>query len=174
MKTFVYFFGAAGRIKIGITRRVAERLQSVGSHMETPPILLGAIEGNRDLEQFLHRQLAEHRLKGEWFRDCEPVRDLMTRVLAEGPDGIGFVQPPPKNPLAGLVEKPRSDKEYAEMISALVAMIWPLDGLREFAAFTEQPESVVRDWLDGKQEIPRLVRYAFAAHAITWMFTPNK
>jgi hypothetical protein len=72
----VYFIqaGARGPIKIGLTSDVRRRLFSLQTASPQPLRLLGGIPGGQGLERALHRELAAHHIKGEWFRPAPEVR----------------------------------------------------------------------------------------------------
>lgn len=88
----VYFIQvSSGPIKIGYASRdVYERLANlqVGNHEEMR--LLAVASGTAALERALHKRLARHCVRGEWFRDCDEVR----AAIAE----IGVTAPPPGAP----------------------------------------------------------------------------
>lgn len=65
----VYFIRLGNRIKIGTSRNLAARLRTL-----QPEELLGLLAGGRDVEYRLHVQFAGHRVVGEWFEDCPPIR----------------------------------------------------------------------------------------------------
>lgn len=72
----------AGVVKIGHAKdpwkRIAEIQVGNSSRLE-----LAAIEGgDKEREAELHRQFAEHRMRGEWFVYAQPIADYVT-VLGE-------------------------------------------------------------------------------------------
>jgi len=67
----IYYIQFGDRIKIGTTTHLWRRLG------ELPCDQLLAVEpGDSGLERERHRQFARYRLtcRGEWFRDCQPIR----------------------------------------------------------------------------------------------------
>lgn len=85
MTGVIYFVAAPGRIKIGHTAKPEERLQSLQQvDMETLTTL-ATIKGNRKTERQIHKRVEEHRLRGEWFKDCEAVRAVMQDVIDNPP-----------------------------------------------------------------------------------------
>ena len=70
---FVYFvrLGDTGHIKIGTSRNVAQRLSKMATDMPSKPEVVLVIRGDRTKELALHKELAAHRKRGEWF-DCHP------------------------------------------------------------------------------------------------------
>jgi hypothetical protein len=85
----VYFIESMGRIKIGHTTDIAARVKSLTTGSAHPLHVLCTVDGGRDVEKALHRKLAHHRIKHEWFDDCADVR----RAIADYQRyGIGSVR----------------------------------------------------------------------------------
>jgi hypothetical protein len=169
MQTSVYFFSAPGRIKIGISRDVAKRLAAVGSHMDEPPVLLGAVDGDFRLEKHLHEMLSPHRLRGEWFKDCPEVRDAMERVLHGGAAGVGFE--PISSGREKFVPKPMTSEEWLQAFNRLVVLVFPDNTIESFAEWAQQPPDLCWAWLTGCEEIPKLLTEAFASRLVVWMLS---
>lgn len=93
MSGSVYFVECSGRIKIGFTRNVDGRLKTLSTGAPDVLNLLASVDGSRNFEQAIHAKLAKHRIKGEWFSDCQKVRDLMAAVVARGHSAIDFEEP---------------------------------------------------------------------------------
>lgn len=77
----VYFIqaGAAGPVKIGISRDV-ERRRGELQRLEREPLrVLATLEGTTQDERALHQRFAAHRLHGEWF---SPAPELLAHVAA--------------------------------------------------------------------------------------------
>jgi len=85
--SYVYFVKALpdGPIKIGKALVPFARLSElqVGNHCELA--LLGVILGDETTERALHEQLAEHRVRGEWFEDTPELQQAMDRAGVERP-----------------------------------------------------------------------------------------
>jgi excisionase family DNA binding protein len=64
----VYYLQFAGRVKIGTTGRLRQRLESV-PHDE----LLAVEPGDARIERQRHRQFAQYRISGEWFQSAPPL-----------------------------------------------------------------------------------------------------
>lgn len=171
MKTYLYFFEAPGRIKIGISKNPRRRLADVGAHMEASPKLIDAIPGDYDLEKWVHKRLNEHRLKGEWFADCDPVRELIDGLLRDGPAALGY-KPEPKISGALFQSPERTPAEWLEMFNTLVAMVWPDDPAGGLAEWLEIPVEEVRAHL-ADCNMPRFVPAAFSAKFTQWMFSES-
>lgn len=69
-----------GRIKIGFTTNLAERLSALGTGTGTKLVVLGVRDGDRSDEVALHRRFAAHRTIGEWF---EPASDILSFVNSD-------------------------------------------------------------------------------------------
>ncbi|MEN3229214.1 GIY-YIG nuclease family protein [Methylorubrum rhodesianum] len=79
-----------GSIKIGISADVHRRLAGLGVASPRSLNLIGDVAGDRSQERQVHNALADYRISGEWFRDCDVVRELISRVLAAGLVASGF------------------------------------------------------------------------------------
>lgn len=88
----VYFVKWRGYIKVGCAWNVLTRLR--GLQMSIPEgdfEPLGWIPRHHDdaeeHESKIHKALAAHRVRGEWFADCPPVRRLIERYAKPWPEG---------------------------------------------------------------------------------------
>lgn len=80
----VYFAraGQTGPIKIGFTfGEVAERVAELQCGCPWPITVLHEMPGGIEAEAFLHRQLSDHRMCGEWFAPAEQVEALVQRAI---------------------------------------------------------------------------------------------
>lgn len=73
-ESMVYFAATKTAIKIGVSRNVRARIQTLQTACADELSLLATIKGNSATESGFHLMLSEHRLRGEWFKDCEQVR----------------------------------------------------------------------------------------------------
>lgn len=80
MKYRVYFAQAdSGLVKIGYCKDLQYRVYGLKHEARSPVRVLGTIEGfetskaARDTERALHKQFAEHRVKGEWFKAAPEI-----------------------------------------------------------------------------------------------------
>lgn len=85
MTGVVYFVAAPGRIKIGYSSQPKKRLRALQTLDLEELTVIAMIPGNRAIEASLHNMLWEHRLKGEWFRDCDAVWEVMSEAVANPP-----------------------------------------------------------------------------------------
>lgn len=164
MQTSVYFFAAPGRIKIGISKNVRRRLTETRKKVGYATDLIGSVPGNFAFEKHLHKKLAQHRLDGEWFRDCEAVRSVVDRVLLDG--NLRDFSPPKK---AAYQPRDRTPAEWLEMFNKFVGMVWPSDSVTGFADHFEISRETVSNYLTGREIVPQIVASAFAARFVEWM-----
>ena len=101
----VYFVrdGVDGPIKIGTTRGgVEKRIRSVQIGCARDLVLLGTIDGGRDLERELHQRFHTLRLRGEWFHPSHELLGWIQRAVnkpAPPPASIAYAPlPPPPMP----------------------------------------------------------------------------
>jgi hypothetical protein len=75
----VYFVLCAGRIKIGYTASLKSRLIKMKTDMPVPPKFLHIEIGSKTTERILHREFADLRLHGEWFKVDQRIYDHIQR-----------------------------------------------------------------------------------------------
>lgn len=78
LRTTRYWFGAHVPLEV---YRLRAKVQ---------PEMLRIVEGNKNDERGVHQALAEHRMEGEWFADCQPVRDFIANYREPKPDDPDF------------------------------------------------------------------------------------
>lgn len=85
----VYFLvdGGADSVKIGMSNNPKKRQASLQTGSTESLLLLGTIEGGRDVERSLHERFAEYRIRGEWFK-WTPISEQIRELLGEA----GFVR----------------------------------------------------------------------------------
>jgi hypothetical protein len=88
----VYFIECAGRIKIGFSTDVKNRMYQLATSAPSKLTLIATISGTYQLERAVQKHLLPHRVKGEWFHDCVPVRTAIDDLVARGPSAIGHVE----------------------------------------------------------------------------------
>lgn len=72
------------RVKIGWltdAENIGLRRSALQSGSAAPIELVATMRGDRRLEAALHRVFKAHRVRGEWFKCCGPVRLFKNRVL---------------------------------------------------------------------------------------------
>lgn len=72
--TVVYFAAAREHVKIGFTRNIKTRFQTLQTASAEKLTLLGYVPGDAELEAAIHGKLSKYRSRGEWFLDCDYVR----------------------------------------------------------------------------------------------------
>jgi hypothetical protein len=90
MKGKVYFVECAGAIKIGFSTNLEKRLLNLNTGAPAKLVLIGAIDGPQILEGAIHAHLDIFRTTGEWFMDCDAVRDTIRKLIELGPAAIDF------------------------------------------------------------------------------------
>lgn len=83
----VYFIEAVGLdlIKIGFARDVWRRLADLQAASPVELRMLGVIcEAGVTLERKIHSQLAEYRVRGEWFRRCDQIAEYLRQTVTPG------------------------------------------------------------------------------------------
>lgn len=84
MTEVVYFarIGEDGPIKIGITSCSPDyRISALQGACPWPVLLMGTVPGDRQREIFLHRLLADHRMRGEWFAPHPTVVETVSAII---------------------------------------------------------------------------------------------
>jgi hypothetical protein len=81
----VYFLQSQvdGSIKVGSSADQPRRQREVQSGNAGELVLLGTCAGGDARETALKRELAEHKIRGEWFHPTEEVAAAVARCLAE-------------------------------------------------------------------------------------------
>lgn len=79
---FVYFIQAVqgGLIKIGWAVSPESRLQYFQSFCPVKLCIIYAFPGTRTDENQCHKRFSHHRQRGEWFADCEEIRDFIANM----------------------------------------------------------------------------------------------
>jgi hypothetical protein len=95
----VYFAraGSDGLVKIGFSRHVAARIAKLATFSPVPLTILRVIEGDYQVEAWLHRHFSRLRRNGEWFEFCDDMLTIEPPMLKGGPgapatfrDIVGF------------------------------------------------------------------------------------
>lgn len=80
MSEVVYFIqidGKDGPVKIGVTKDIDRRVNTISGSVPYSIRLLGVIEGGRRLEWSLHQRFSKYHIKNEWFRPVEEILQLI-------------------------------------------------------------------------------------------------
>lgn len=84
----IYFIqNSEGPIKIGYSKNVKTRFESLQSSNPDTLILLAEVKGNKTMEQELHNKFSHLKIRGEWFKPerelTEHIQFLMNRIEKE-------------------------------------------------------------------------------------------
>lgn len=101
----IYFVSDGDAIKIGRAKDVGLRIRDLQCGSSRELTLIGTTEGGSAEERHAHVTLSEHRLAGEWFKDCEAVRDAIASFMDFG---IQVVQDQPRKPDSDILAKCRA------------------------------------------------------------------
>lgn len=88
----VYFIASAGRIKIGFTSNLDQRLKHWRTNLADDFEYIGSVPGGRELETATHKALRAHRIRTEWFTDCAEVRKYLTALIESPPPVVVSAQ----------------------------------------------------------------------------------
>lgn len=114
---FVYFIGPRlGPIKIGKAADVKKRLSGLQTSCHEALIVFGVVKGDYNLEKSLHQKFAKLRIRGEWFRRCQPLLSFISehRDISLWPHTAGLSLPKvidPNKTIYGLVQVIDEDDE---------------------------------------------------------------
>ena len=89
----IYFIQstADNSIKIGYSKDVKARLAGLQTASASKLILLGSMEGDRDLEASLHRKFDIFSVSGEWFKGDKLLTDFVKENCDNSqPDALTF------------------------------------------------------------------------------------
>lgn len=74
----VYFISDGESIKIGVSVNPQERLLALQTGHARQLSILCTIPGGADEEFHMHAKFRHHRIRGEWFNDCQEIRDFVS------------------------------------------------------------------------------------------------
>ncbi len=107
---YVYFIADDDAIKIGYSLCPEGRLADIQANTSRPLRLLAKVCGSMDDERRLHDHFAEYRIKGEWFRLNDRLKDMLRQIdeygLLYASSNPGTVQ----DLIAGKFKHPRPDE----------------------------------------------------------------
>jgi hypothetical protein len=81
----VYFISDGTNIKIGYSKNIKKRIQTLSTGSSRHLTILGYVYGDMNYEKLLHRMFIEYRQKGEWFKCNKKLMDFINQnnVLKE-------------------------------------------------------------------------------------------
>lgn len=105
--SIVYFIRASddGPVKIGVTRDLSQRLDTLQAMAHEPLVVIRSIHGSIRTERWLHREFADRRLHREWFRFHS---DMLT------------VEPPSEDDLLANDIAAPVDRTYAAVVVSFI------------------------------------------------------
>jgi Meiotically up-regulated gene 113 len=151
----VYFIQSARRIKIGFTTNLPKRLMALKTGAAHKLTVLGAVDGDRSLEQSLHRQLSAHRVEGEWFKRHPEVVATIEKLIAQLPPAP---EPPAKVfarqsvPILDGAPYEEGDDSTSQ-VDRLLAEYAP--SMKELKAFCDEKMPQLRMLPESKKELVR-------------------
>ncbi len=80
---YIYFIRGENTIKIGISKNPKQRLKAHQTSNSYNLEMIGYIKGNLAGEKRIQKCLEQHNIRGEWFYDCEEVRNYIDILLKE-------------------------------------------------------------------------------------------
>tara|TARA_R110000824_G_scaffold261212_1_gene449819 strand:- start:31 stop:546 length:516 start_codon:yes stop_codon:yes gene_type:complete len=72
-----------GHIKVGFTRNLKQRMQTIKTHQAQPVELVAAWSGDMHDEACFHRSASPFQTQGEWYRDGHEIRALINAQITE-------------------------------------------------------------------------------------------
>lgn len=127
----IYFIADGAAIKIGRSEMVGERFRSLETGNPNHLELIACIDGGPGHEKAIHAELKPHRLRGEWFADCHPVRDAIARYQRDGAPlsrintkahPVTFENADPKNVAAALISLTDDPQRLERLDDELAAL----------------------------------------------------
>lgn len=87
-KQVVYFIEDEGndQVKIGITNNVRKRIETLQCGHGAPLKLLGTLSGGRRIERQLHVRFNKYRIRNEWFRLSDEIREFIKDYTGDNGD----------------------------------------------------------------------------------------
>ena len=74
----IYFIAQNNnRVKIGYSQDIKKRIKSLKTASSYPLLLLGFIEGNRDVEKYYHEKFNKFHIQLEWFSVSREIIDFI-------------------------------------------------------------------------------------------------
>ena len=113
LTSIVYFVreGRRGRIKIGHTTDIEQRITTLQTSVSEPLRLLAAMPGDRFLERRLHDRFASYRYRGEWFEPSAAIFEFLHEWLREEEATPPAPKPMPKPVGVPIADLPAAERE---------------------------------------------------------------
>lgn len=137
----IYFVqcGPDGPIKIGCTAGLlVTRLRQLQGTSPHELVILGAHEGDREVEQALHRRFAKTNVRAEWFHPS--------------PELVEYIGSIPGGPLASYRKAERFD--IRSKICREAQRTWTAETRREFRSIARQFKPALSRWREGCGPFP--------------------
>lgn len=77
VSSHVYFFQQSDFVKIGWSKKWRKRIVTLQTSTPHEISVLAVYRGGMALERDLHAKFAEHRVRLEWFKDCDAIRSYI-------------------------------------------------------------------------------------------------
>jgi hypothetical protein len=81
---YIYFLRVSGSIKIGFSTRPTSRITELKTGLSADYDTAVIVRGTLAQEKFIHKRLAPHRVRGEWYKPSPEVEHLMLRAATAG------------------------------------------------------------------------------------------
>lgn len=75
----IYFIQCNKAVKIGFTNNISRRLLELQAANPCKLCILGIMDGGKDLERLIHRYLYKFKIRHEWYRLNEQVKDFINK-----------------------------------------------------------------------------------------------
>ena len=77
----IYFIAQNNNtIKIGYSQDIKKRIKSLKTASPYPLLLLGYIDGDREMEKYLHEKFKKLHMEREWFNVSEESREILNFI----------------------------------------------------------------------------------------------
>jgi hypothetical protein len=82
----VYFIEAltSGFVKIGYSQNPQERLKSLQNGVPFELVIIKTIKGTAEDEREIHRRFYKHRVRGEWYKFNQEIKDFIDEMPQSG------------------------------------------------------------------------------------------
>lgn len=84
----IYLIKSGEYVKIGFSENINKRLSILQTGNPIKMEIIDYKEGNKIDEGILHSLCKEFRIRGEWFKDCDQVREIFKNYISKKLDNI--------------------------------------------------------------------------------------